>query len=220
MSQYLNRHDTEATAPIATSLVVQLEPLGEVREMALLALSHTASEHRLYLKMQDSLRRTGASAGFFSVRQLMRMTGFASNSSVRRACLGLIEKLSVETGIDIEAPNRPPFRVFEPGEIFHRRAAAGKPPYPEEIADLRQSHVFRLIAETVVNCPDISRREAFVALLCAEGLSNAAIGHRLSIDEKTVKYHLRNIFIKLGVSRRAELLGRLLRERDSGAARK
>ncbi|MEV0128061.1 LuxR C-terminal-related transcriptional regulator [Dactylosporangium sp. NPDC050688] len=40
--------------------------------------------------------------------------------------------------------------------------------------------------------------------LLAEGLSNAAIAHRLLLTEKTVKNHLHHIFTKLGVSGRME----------------
>ena len=40
--------------------------------------------------------------------------------------------------------------------------------------------------------------------LLAEGLSNAAIAHRLLLTEKTVKNHLHHIFAKLGVHGRME----------------
>jgi DNA-binding CsgD family transcriptional regulator len=43
-----------------------------------------------------------------------------------------------------------------------------------------------------------------------EGLTNAEIGLRLLVSEQTVKFHLRHIFIKFGVKRRAELISRLL----------
>jgi DNA-binding CsgD family transcriptional regulator len=56
----------------------------------------------------------------------------------------------------------------------------------------------------------LSRREAQVALCCVEGLTNAEIGTRLSVTEQTVKFHLRNIFVKFKVKRRAELISRLL----------
>jgi DNA-binding CsgD family transcriptional regulator len=62
----------------------------------------------------------------------------------------------------------------------------------------------------VLENPNLSRREAQVALCCVEGLTNAQIGERLEVTEQTVKFHLRNIFVKLGVRRRAELISRLL----------
>src|ERR687884_604962 len=71
--------------------------------------------------------------------------------------------------------------------------------------------------ERVVNGYDRSRREAQVALCCAEGLTNAEIGDRLCITEQTVKFHMRHLFIKFGVRRRAELISKLLRHEEGGA---
>lgn len=65
-----------------------------------------------------------------------------------------------------------------------------------------------------MNGYDLSRREAQVALCCAEGLTNAEIGDRLCITEQTVKFHMRHLFIKFGVRRRGELISRLLRHED------
>ncbi|GAB3860355.1 LuxR C-terminal-related transcriptional regulator [Dactylosporangium cerinum] len=50
----------------------------------------------------------------------------------------------------------------------------------------------------------LTRREKDVLDLLAEGLSNAAIAHRLLLTEKTVKNHLHHVFTKLGVRGRME----------------
>ena len=50
----------------------------------------------------------------------------------------------------------------------------------------------------------LTRRERDVLELLAEGLSNAAIAHRLLLTEKTVKNHLHHIFAKLHVHGRME----------------
>ena len=65
----------------------------------------------------------------------------------------------------------------------------------EELAD-RQS-------ETLARYR-LTRREKDVLDLLAEGLSNAAIAHRLLLTEKTVKNHLHHIFAKLHVRGRME----------------
>lgn len=50
----------------------------------------------------------------------------------------------------------------------------------------------------------LTAREKSVLELICEGHSNAAVGRRLLITEKTVKNHLNNIFTKLGVTNRTE----------------
>jgi DNA-binding NarL/FixJ family response regulator len=50
----------------------------------------------------------------------------------------------------------------------------------------------------------LSPREIEVVSLIAKGLSNKAIGRRLSLSEKTVKNHISRIFSKLNISARSE----------------
>jgi DNA-binding CsgD family transcriptional regulator len=51
----------------------------------------------------------------------------------------------------------------------------------------------------------LTAQEAQVAQLACEGLSNNEIGTRLFISSKTVEYHMRKIFTKLGISSRVQL---------------
>ena len=50
----------------------------------------------------------------------------------------------------------------------------------------------------------LTDREVEVMRLLSRGLSNKRIAHELEISEQTVKFHLGNIFRKLGVSNRTE----------------
>ena len=52
----------------------------------------------------------------------------------------------------------------------------------------------------------LSARERQVLALIADGLSNADIGERLKISEKTVRNHASNVFDKLGVWSRAQAI--------------
>ena len=54
------------------------------------------------------------------------------------------------------------------------------------------------------SAPLLSERESAVLAAVAQGLSNRQIGEQLWISEQTVKFHLRNIYRKLGLSSRTE----------------
>jgi len=53
----------------------------------------------------------------------------------------------------------------------------------------------------------LSEREGNVLRLLCEGLSNREIADRLALSENTVKFHMKNVFGKLGVSRRVQAVG-------------
>jgi DNA-binding NarL/FixJ family response regulator len=55
----------------------------------------------------------------------------------------------------------------------------------------------------------LTSQELVVARLAAAGRSNREIAGELVVSVKTVEYHLRNAFQKLGIARRRELAGRL-----------
>jgi len=50
----------------------------------------------------------------------------------------------------------------------------------------------------------LSRREREILALLGHGLSNRGIGHELGISERTVKYHVSNVLIKLRVESRLQ----------------
>ncbi len=52
----------------------------------------------------------------------------------------------------------------------------------------------------------LSNREAEVAELVTQGLSNKEVANRLFVTEKTVKFHLTNIYKKMNVKSRAQLI--------------
>ncbi len=51
---------------------------------------------------------------------------------------------------------------------------------------------------------DLTRRELEILRHVAEGRSNQQVGRTLWVTEQTVKFHLTNIYKKLGMSNRTE----------------
>ena len=76
-------------------------------------------------------------------------------------------------------------------------------------AAITRSLTTRLLRHMATPEPDsertlLSEREVEILKLVSAGMSNRAIADQLSISENTVKYHLKNILHKLGVSNRTE----------------
>ena len=197
-------------------------PLGEARErelspdsqsLALVALSHTAIEHRLYTSMLSEAAAYDNRVGVFSTRQLMDLTSIRRSGTVRRGLEGLIVKHSIVRQSDGKPGNgngHCEYLVRAPQEILAQRKANGVGGFQSKAGTAGGHHYLDRALNRVVANNNLSRREAQVALCCVEGLTNAEIGKRLSVSEQTVKFHLRHVFIKFAVRRRAELISRLL----------
>ena len=208
-------------SPIVADVDAKTYPLGENTERAsngsalsLVTLSHTTLESRLYAAMLTATQSSRCESATFTARRLMEMTGIASLSTVRRGLEGLVAKFSVERGRRANGngvrDHSIGYRAFTPEQVIARRDEHGFQNCSNPISTSGIGPSFERVVERVLENPNLSRREAQVALCCVEGMTNAQIGERLKVTEQTVKFHLRNIFVKFGVRRRAELISRLL----------
>ena len=211
----VSKGQTSAAAAPATYPFGGNSEHGHEHATALVALSHTPAEQQVYAVMLAESAAVGTRVASFTPKRLMTLTGITGYSTVRRSLHGLVNKLSIErqqvAGND--GGDHPPvvYLVFSPGEILLRRQAAGWSIYPRGLQEEHGAPDLIRAVSRVADARALSRREVEVALCCVQGLTNAEIGLRLEVSEQTVKFHLRNIFAKIGVRRRAELVSRLLR---------
>ena len=56
---------------------------------------------------------------------------------------------------------------------------------------------------------DLTERESEVLHLISEGMSNADIANKIFVSTNTIKYHIKNIYIKLDVKNRVEALNKI-----------
>lgn len=95
------------------------------------------------------------------------------------------------TGVDVVELVRDVRAVYAGGTAFESRSA---------------DVMLRSLTGAPADGHGLTEREREVTWLVAQGLSNRVIGEQLFISQSTVKFHLNNIMVKLGVSRRAGLV--------------
>jgi DNA-binding NarL/FixJ family response regulator len=129
-------------------------------------------------------------------------------SCVRQA-VGMIPELKTVV-LTMETDQKHVSAAFEAGAV----AYVFKTAEPDDLASaVRQSFehsvylappVARTDASHHREEHDLTRRELEILRLVADGHSNAAMARMLWVTEQTVKFHLSNIYRKLGVANRTE----------------
>ncbi len=121
--------------------------------------------------------------------RVLILTAFSDGESIQSALEGGADGLALKTA--------PPRQTVD----AVRQVGQGNLVFPPAARKWLVGHRPKSVA------PDLSAREWAVLELAAKGLTNPQIADSLTVSENTVKFHLQNIFQKLGVSNRTEAAG-------------
>lgn len=122
--------------------------------------------------------------------RVLVLSAFGDAHSLRRAVEGGADGFALKTA------------AAEATLAAIRQVAAGQLVFPQAARRW-------LVRQTAATPADaLTGREEQVLQLLAEGASNKEIAKRLHLSASTVKFHLRNVFAKLGVANRTEAAAR------------
>jgi DNA-binding NarL/FixJ family response regulator len=119
--------------------------------------------------------------------RVLLLTAFADGESIQAALQYGAEGFALKT----ESPTQTVEAI--------RQVAQGRLVFPRT-AQRWMTHYRSAAAEG----PDLSSRELEVLEKLARGLPNAEIAAALMVSENTIRFHLKNIYEKLGVANRTE----------------
>lgn len=131
--------------------------------------------------------------------RVLVLTAFSDGESIQSALEGEADGFALKTA--------PPRQTVE----AIRQVGHGNLVFPPAARKWLQGH--RRSQQDDV--PELSAREWEVLEKTAKGLTNPQIAEMLSVSENTVKFHLQNIFQKLGVNNRTEAAGFYFRMHSS-----
>lgn len=157
-------------------------------------------ETRAALRIAQSLRLivSGIDANFFMIRCLLNLALCLDNAKRRKEAVDC-----VVTALELAAPSEiiQPFR--SPSSVRLLRSTRGR--LRNEIDKILVTNFLSdILASGEKNSSILSDRELQVLDELSFGKSNKEIAYSLDMTDNTVKFHLKNIFHKLKVSRRIQ----------------
>lgn len=125
--------------------------------------------------------------------RVLILTAFGDGESMQKALQYGAEGFALKT----ESPQQTVEAI--------RQVAQGRLVFP------RAAQRWMMGGRRPTTAPELSQREIEVLEKLARGLTNAEIAVALSVSENTVRFHLKNIYEKLGVTNRTEAVAWFLR---------
>lgn len=200
-------HGTGAL-PFASLVLVDLVELasecgdGETAAEAAVQLAHIARDidHELYYAL--AAMASGSCGNVDAARQAVEVLSRSSWRTLHARALYLFGRLVLDSNRTeaIAALERAAVMFEECGAIWRRDRAF------EQLRHLGGRG--RRAAASALGPSGLSRRERQVALLAAQGQTAREIANRLFIGERTVETHLANVYVKLGVRSKTDLVRR------------
>lgn len=193
-------------------------PASEPEHMALarvlIAEGRPEAAIRILERLAEPLRRDGRLQRFAQVRALTAIAAYKTGDalSALAAVVDTISlcapQLAVRSLIDEGAPLLDVI-AFGRDRIPSWRTAGATASFVDRVLAGHQRNGAEGLQRRPSTSPQFSVREAEVARLLAHGRSNRELAEVLALAPDTVKWHLKNIFGKLGVSNRTQAVLRL-----------
>ena len=197
----------------------KLGPANEPEQMALARLLLAEGRPEAALRLLDQLvgplREDGRWRRYAEVRALSAICAFQAGDALT-ALAAIVETVS------LTAPQRALRGLMDEGRPLLEVVNFGRSRIPSWKTDGEIARFVALLLDRPdtpelrelqsrrsTGLPQFSPREAEVARLLCGGLSNRDVAKSLSMAPDTVKWHLKNIFGKLGVSNRTQAVLRL-----------
>lgn len=189
-----------------------LRPANDFEHLAtarvLIAEHRPEAALRLTEPLSARLKRDGR------LRRLAQVRGLASVAALRSGN-GLAALAAISDAVKLSMPGGALRSLIEEGPALQEVIGFARTQIPlwrnpsEPIGYFVAALGPNTATAPVNHTSDLSPREAEIARLLGDGLANRAISDRLSMAPDTVKWHLKNIFGKLGADNRTQAVLRL-----------
>jgi LuxR family maltose regulon positive regulatory protein len=203
----------EGNAPEIRSIADELEAMALAR--VLIAEDRPDAALRVVDTVADRARRDGRMRRFGQARALAAIAAHRAGDTLTALAA------AVDT-VSLAAPQNAFRMLIDEGAALHDVLAFARARMPTWTGDSRTGRYIELVMQAFARTerdpvlPGLARRnarfsqrEAEVARLLTAGHSNRALANSLGMAPDTVKWHLKNIFGKLGVSNRTQAVLRL-----------